>query len=75
MIVNIAKGTMDQRVELVWKAEKDNAEVSMENVEEYQKMVGEEWNPLRKAGQDLSLQDKDFPVRAAYRRRDRQKVF
>ena len=75
MIVNIAKGTMDQRVELVLKAEKDNAEVSMENVEEYQKTVGEEWNPLRKAGQDLSLQDKDFPVRAAYRRRDRQKVF
>ena len=55
MIVNIAKGTMDQRIELVLKAEKDNAEVSMENVEEYQKTVGEEWNHLRKAGQDLSL--------------------
>ena len=32
-IVNIAKGTKDQRVELVLKAEKDNAEVSIENVE------------------------------------------
>ena len=32
-IVNIAKGTKDQRVELVLKAEKDKAEVSMENAE------------------------------------------
>ena len=32
-IVNIAKGTMDQKVELALKAEKDNAMVSMENVE------------------------------------------
>ena len=32
-IVNIAKGTKDQRVELVLKAEKGKAVLSMENVE------------------------------------------
>ena len=46
VIVNIAKGTMDQRVELVLKAERNNAEVRLENVEEYPKVVDAEWNIL-----------------------------
>merc|ERR1712021_304252 len=33
-------------IELELKAEKDNAEVRLENVEEYQKVVDAEWNIL-----------------------------
>ena len=55
--------------ELVLKAERNNAEVRLENVEEYPKVVDAEWNILQdKLSRISAFRGQGCPLQAAHRR-------